>query len=206
MKNKRILITGGAGLIGSHIADLVAAEAAEVVVLDNFVRGRRENLAAGDAERPRHDCRGRPARPRVWSTRSWTASTSSSIRRRSASPSAPRSRGWPSTCWSTARSTSSRPRSQRVSKVVAASSASVYGLAEAFPTDRKSPSVREPHDLRRGEGVQRRHAAQLQRHVRAEVRRACATSMSTARAWMCTAPTPRSSSAGWNGSPPARRL
>jgi len=44
MKKQRILITGGAGLIGSHIADLVAPEAAEVVVLDNFVRGRRENL------------------------------------------------------------------------------------------------------------------------------------------------------------------
>jgi UDP-glucose 4-epimerase len=44
MKNKRILITGGAGLIGSHIADLVAEPASEVVVLDNFVRGRRENL------------------------------------------------------------------------------------------------------------------------------------------------------------------
>jgi UDP-glucose 4-epimerase len=44
MKNKRILITGGAGLIGSHIADLVAEQASEVVVLDNFVRGRRENL------------------------------------------------------------------------------------------------------------------------------------------------------------------
>jgi UDP-glucose 4-epimerase len=44
MKGKRILITGGAGLIGSHIADLVAPEAAEVRVLDNFVRGRRENL------------------------------------------------------------------------------------------------------------------------------------------------------------------
>ncbi len=45
MKNKRILITGGAGLIGSHIADLVAREdPKEIVVLDNFVRGRRENL------------------------------------------------------------------------------------------------------------------------------------------------------------------
>lgn len=43
---KRILITGGAGLIGSHIADqLVADEPAEIRVLDNFVRGRRENLA-----------------------------------------------------------------------------------------------------------------------------------------------------------------
>ncbi len=46
MKNKRILITGGAGLIGSHIADLVALEEPrEILILDNFVRGRRENLA-----------------------------------------------------------------------------------------------------------------------------------------------------------------
>jgi UDP-glucose 4-epimerase len=46
MKDKRILITGGAGLIGSHIADLLVDEGvAEIVVLDNFVRGRRENLA-----------------------------------------------------------------------------------------------------------------------------------------------------------------
>jgi UDP-glucose 4-epimerase len=44
--NKRVLITGGAGLIGSHIADLlVKEEDPEIVVLDNFVRGRRENLA-----------------------------------------------------------------------------------------------------------------------------------------------------------------
>lgn len=45
MKNSRILITGGAGLVGSHIADqLVQQGATEVIVLDNFVRGRRENL------------------------------------------------------------------------------------------------------------------------------------------------------------------
>ncbi|MBD9374390.1 NAD-dependent epimerase/dehydratase family protein [Rhizobium sp. ARZ01] len=46
MKGKRILITGGAGLIGSHIADLVAMEGPrEILILDNFVRGRRKNLA-----------------------------------------------------------------------------------------------------------------------------------------------------------------
>jgi UDP-glucose 4-epimerase len=51
LRDKRILITGGAGLIGSHIADLLVAEGPkEVVILDNFVRGRRENLA-GDARR-----------------------------------------------------------------------------------------------------------------------------------------------------------
>jgi UDP-glucose 4-epimerase len=42
----RCVVTGGAGTIGSTIVDqLVAAGAAEVVVLDNFVRGRPENLA-----------------------------------------------------------------------------------------------------------------------------------------------------------------
>ena len=45
MKNKRILITGGAGLVGSQIADLVAQEQPpENLVLDNIVLGRRENL------------------------------------------------------------------------------------------------------------------------------------------------------------------
>jgi UDP-glucose 4-epimerase len=46
LNNSRVLITGGAGLVGSHIADLLAQEGvSEIVVLDNFVRGRRENLA-----------------------------------------------------------------------------------------------------------------------------------------------------------------
>jgi UDP-glucose 4-epimerase len=40
------LVTGGAGTIGSGIVDqLVAQGAAEIRVLDNFVRGRKENLA-----------------------------------------------------------------------------------------------------------------------------------------------------------------
>ena len=42
---QRALVTGGAGTIGSAVVDqLVDAGAAEIVVLDNFVRGRRENL------------------------------------------------------------------------------------------------------------------------------------------------------------------
>jgi len=46
IKGQRCLVTGGAGTIGSTIVDqLVAADAGEVIVLDNFVRGRRENLA-----------------------------------------------------------------------------------------------------------------------------------------------------------------
>ena len=53
MRGKRILITGGAGLVGSHIADLVAQQSpAEIVIYDNFVRGRRENLASAEAIAP----------------------------------------------------------------------------------------------------------------------------------------------------------
>lgn len=53
MKDKRILITGGAGLIGSHIADLVALEQPrEILILDNFVRGRRENLRQAASNLP----------------------------------------------------------------------------------------------------------------------------------------------------------
>jgi UDP-glucose 4-epimerase len=46
LRGERILVTGGAGTIGSHIVDqLVDAGAAEIVVLDNFVRGRHANLS-----------------------------------------------------------------------------------------------------------------------------------------------------------------
>lgn len=47
LRDKRVLVVGGAGFIGSHVVDLLVAESvSEVVVLDNLVRGTRENLAA----------------------------------------------------------------------------------------------------------------------------------------------------------------
>src|SRR5262245_5524659 len=46
MHDGRVLITGGAGLIGSHIADLLVRDGVgEIVVLDNFARGTHANLA-----------------------------------------------------------------------------------------------------------------------------------------------------------------
>jgi len=45
VRGKRILVTGGAGTIGSNLVDqLVDGGARQVVVLDNFVRGRMANL------------------------------------------------------------------------------------------------------------------------------------------------------------------
>jgi dTDP-glucose 4,6-dehydratase len=41
----RALLAGGAGFIGSHIADALLARGDEVVAIDNFSTGRRENVA-----------------------------------------------------------------------------------------------------------------------------------------------------------------
>ena len=45
----KVLVTGGAGLIGSHVVDLLVdgqqrGEVGDIVILDNFVRGNRDNL------------------------------------------------------------------------------------------------------------------------------------------------------------------
>ena len=41
----RYLVTGGAGFIGSNLVEHLLGEGHDVVVLDNFATGRRENLA-----------------------------------------------------------------------------------------------------------------------------------------------------------------
>jgi len=42
----RILVTGGAGFIGSHIVERLLAEGHEVAIVDSMQRGRRENVAS----------------------------------------------------------------------------------------------------------------------------------------------------------------
>jgi dTDP-glucose 4,6-dehydratase len=41
----RVLLTGGAGFVGSHLADSLLARGAEVVAVDNFVTGSKDNVA-----------------------------------------------------------------------------------------------------------------------------------------------------------------
>ena len=53
LEGATVLVTGGAGLIGSHIVDrLIGEGAGEIRVLDNMVRGRRANLRQAQARRP----------------------------------------------------------------------------------------------------------------------------------------------------------
>jgi UDP-glucose 4-epimerase len=44
----KILITGGSGFVGSHLADRLLARGEEVLVIDNFETGRRDNLRTHD--------------------------------------------------------------------------------------------------------------------------------------------------------------
>ena len=60
----RILVTGGAGFIGSHVVDAYVAAGHEVAVLDNFSTGKEANLNPA-AETYRLDLRDQPGVERV---------------------------------------------------------------------------------------------------------------------------------------------
>jgi UDP-glucuronate decarboxylase len=42
--NKKILVTGGAGFIGSHLCERLIKQGAEVICFDNFFTGKKENI------------------------------------------------------------------------------------------------------------------------------------------------------------------
>ena len=86
----RILITGGAGFLGSHLCDRLLDDGHEVVAIDNFFTGRKSNLAhlAGPPA-----LRIGPARHHVPSLSSrWTRSTTSPARPRRSITNTTRSR------------------------------------------------------------------------------------------------------------------
>jgi UDP-glucuronate decarboxylase len=59
MKGLRILVTGGAGFLGSHLCDRLVDRGADVLCLDNFFTGSKKNishlLGKGNFELIRHD-------------------------------------------------------------------------------------------------------------------------------------------------------
>jgi UDP-glucuronate decarboxylase len=45
LTRKRILVTGGAGFLGSHLCEALLAKGADVLCVDNYFTGRRDNIA-----------------------------------------------------------------------------------------------------------------------------------------------------------------
>jgi UDP-glucuronate decarboxylase len=43
--NKRIIVTGGAGFLGSHLCERLLSEGHEIICVDNFYTGKRSNIA-----------------------------------------------------------------------------------------------------------------------------------------------------------------
>jgi UDP-glucose 4-epimerase len=46
-ETRRVLVTGGAGFIGSHVADAYLNRGDEVWIVDDLSSGRRKNIPAG---------------------------------------------------------------------------------------------------------------------------------------------------------------
>jgi UDP-glucuronate decarboxylase len=44
-RRKRVLVTGGAGFLGSHLCERLLAERQEVICVDNFCTGNKQNIA-----------------------------------------------------------------------------------------------------------------------------------------------------------------
>ncbi len=44
LRNKKVLVTGGAGFIGSNLTESLLNAGNEVVCLDNFSTGKRKNI------------------------------------------------------------------------------------------------------------------------------------------------------------------
>ena len=42
----RLIVTGGAGFIGSHLSETLLKQGHEVIIIDNFSTGRKENVAS----------------------------------------------------------------------------------------------------------------------------------------------------------------
>lgn len=53
-KGKLVLVAGGAGFLGSHLCDILLGEGSQVIALDNFLTGRKQNLRHFEHE-PRFD-------------------------------------------------------------------------------------------------------------------------------------------------------
>lgn len=135
--SKRVLVTGGAGFIGSHIVQELAQQGGQVRVLDNFATGRRENLQIPGLEIVEGDIRDLDAVRRAMNGVDY-------VLHQAALSSVPRSIADPLTtnevnvCGTL--NVLAAARDAHIRRVVYASSSSVYGDNPTLPKHEELPT------------------------------------------------------------------
>ncbi|MBV8091817.1 MAG: NAD-dependent epimerase/dehydratase family protein, partial [Acetobacteraceae bacterium] len=141
LAGRKVVVTGGAGFVGSHTVDLLAGSGCqEIVIIDDMVRGRPENLRAVQANRAVRLIEGDicdralmrdlvPGADVVFHLAALRITQCAAEPRRALEVMVDASFDLLELCVQS-----------KVRKVVMASSASVYGMAEEFPTtERQHP-------------------------------------------------------------------
>lgn len=145
LSGKRILVTGGAGFIGSHIVDLLCNEGCtEIVAIDNMVRGRPENLSQSMKRGPVHIVQGDIRDTKLMTTLVKNADIVFHQAALRITHCAAEPRLAMEVMVQATFDLLELCVQHKIEKVVAASSASVYGMAEEFPTTEKQ----SPYDNR----------------------------------------------------------
>ena len=138
LKDSVVLVTGGAGLIGSHIVDrLIDEGAGEIRVLDNLVRGRMDNLQDAMDRREIRFIQGDIRDPQT--VRSAVAGCDYVFHQAAIRITlcAERPRECMDVLVMGTFNVFEAAVAEKVKKIVYASSASVYGAADVFPTDER---------------------------------------------------------------------
>lgn len=140
IKGSKVLVTGGAGLIGSHIVDaLIKEDVGKVIVFDNFFRGKKENLEealkSDRVELFEGDIRDRKALKKAFQGVDY-------VFHEAALPLLDSEQN-PRECLDInivgAFNVCEACVENKVKKLIAASSSSVYGEGQYLPTDEKHP-------------------------------------------------------------------
>lgn len=140
LQGKRVLVTGGAGFVGSHIIDqLIDEDCRSITLIDNFVRGRAENIAAAQKRKDVYvvdgDIRDKTLlRQLVGNADVVFHEAALRITHCAAEP-----RLAMDVMVEATYNLLEACVDAGVEKVIAASSASVYGHASVFPTDEEQP-------------------------------------------------------------------